>query len=59
MAVESWHTFHDFEFLYAHIRDNRFENNAKFVKTSKLKKVITLVPFELETHLKKRFAVLD
>ena len=36
MAVESWHTFHDFEFLYAHIRDNRFENNAKFVKTSKL-----------------------
>ena len=28
---------HDFGFLYAHdIRDNRFENNAKFVKTSKL-----------------------
>ena len=43
MAVESWDTFHDFRFLYAHIRDNRLieqdrrvENNAKFVKTSKL-----------------------
>ena len=34
--MESWDTFHDFMFLYAHIRDNRFENNAKFVKTSKL-----------------------
>ena len=36
MAVESWVTFHDFRFLYAHIRNNRFENNAKFVKTSTL-----------------------
>ena len=59
MAVESWVTFHDFRFLYAHIRNNRFENSAKFVKTSTLYKIITLVPFELETHLKKRFAALD
>ena len=28
--------FSRFSFLYAHIRDNWFENNAKFVKTSKL-----------------------
>ena len=31
MAVESWGTFHNSRVLYAHIRDNRFENNAKFV----------------------------
>ena len=59
MAVESCDTFHDFRFLYAHIRDNRCGNNAKFAKTSKLYTAITLLPFELETHLKKRFVDLD
>ena len=30
MAVESWVTFHDFRFLYAHIRNNRCENHASW-----------------------------